>query len=702
MNTNNFGVSSANTNVRNEFVNDVCEVKDGPGNECESIQEGASSASAGAGIFSQANMIDCTVDGRSSDYNITSDNISMYDSGPENECQSGGSGMSPANVASSIDIGNFSRAGDTGISPVCIVIDKMSESECQLNGNDMSSANVRSGADIHSQANVDDTTNEYDDALFQLHEIVTPVQVDRLAFWLEGYDEEEKQILLDGFAQGFSIGCDDRPNIVNSVRNQKPALEKPEVLEKLLKKEIEARRIAGPYTKPPFENLHVSPLSLRPKKVKDEYRLIHNLSAPFGDSVNAGIDESVSTVQYETVDMAIEYIQKFGAGAYLAKSDIRKAFRNLPIKPADRLLLGMEHKNQWFFDKTLAMGCSSSCALFEKLSRALQWICKVKLGIKCMCHVLDDFIFINMSETLCGNDLDKFKMLCTDIGVPLAAEKTFGPDQILEFLGILLDTLRMQASLPEEKIEKCKNEICKLLPKKVKKVKVKQLQSVIGLLNFACRVVSPGRAFLRRLIDRICGVSSGFHRVRITQGMKEDLKMWIKFLVSFNGTCMFSQPKWLCDEDLHLYSDSCKRGYGATLGTKWFCGNFPTEAFSLNITILELFPILLSVVLFKDVFTNKRVHIHTDNKDLISVISKKTSKEKEIMPLVRELVLQTMNFNVILKPTHIRGQHNGVCDALSRSQFQRFRKLAPHMDIEPILVPEHLLPSRLFSRLMKK
>ena len=205
---------------------------------------------------------------------------------------------------------------------------------------------------------------------------------------------------------------------------------------------------------------------------------------------------------------------------------------------------------------------------------------------------------------------------------------------------------------------------------------------------------------MRRLIDRTCGVKSNFHRVRITDGIKEDLKMWMNFLNSFNGKCMFIEPKWLTG-NIELFSDSCKTGFGATCGSQWFAGCFPPEI-NLNITILELYPILIGIIIFKDIFSGKRVIINTDNKDLISVIAKKTSKETKIMPLVRELVLQTMNHSIVLNPRHIRGRDNSICDALSRSNFQRFRALAPHMEAEPVSIPKHLLPSQLFPRLMRK
>lgn len=61
------------------------------------------------------------------------------------------------------------------------------------------------------------------------------------------------------------------------------------------------------------------------------------------------------------------------------------------------------------------------------------------------------------------------------------------------------------------------------------------MQSLIGVLNFACSVIQPGRAFLRRLINLTMHVSSSQTHIFLTDETKKDMKMWQKFLISFNG-----------------------------------------------------------------------------------------------------------------------------------------------------------------------
>ena len=95
------------------------------------------------------------------------------------------------------------------------------------------------------------------------------------------------------------------------------------------------------------------------------------------------------------------------------------------------------------------------------------------------------------------------------MGVPIARDKIFDAATILDVAGIELDTIEMTTRLPADKIRKCEAAIAVLDQKK--RVTLHQLQSVIGLLNFACSVIVPGRAFLRRLIDLTIGLTKPYH-----------------------------------------------------------------------------------------------------------------------------------------------------------------------------------------------
>ena len=56
-------------------------------------------------------------------------------------------------------------------------------------------------------------------------------------------------------------------------------------------------------------------------------------------------------------------------------------------------------------------------------------------------HILHDYLLAAPTFDQCRINLDRFLSFCAYIGVPMAPENTDGPENILAFAGIELDTL---------------------------------------------------------------------------------------------------------------------------------------------------------------------------------------------------------------------------------------------------------------------
>ena len=69
----------------------------------------------------------------------------------------------------------------------------------------------------------------------------------------------------------------------------------------------------------------------------------------------------------------------------------------------------------------------------------------------------------------------------------MVAAKTLGPSQVLEFMGITLDSTLMEACLPEDKLTHLRTLLASF--KGRRSVRLVDLQSLIGTLQFACKVV---------------------------------------------------------------------------------------------------------------------------------------------------------------------------------------------------------------------
>ena len=226
----------------------------------------------------------------------------------------------------------------------------------------------------------------------------------------------------------------------------------PEAVSKYLEEEIAKGRIIGPLNARSLPEVHVSPFGVIPKGSTGKWRLIVNLSAPEGRSVNDGIQEKWCSLSYISVDDAARTILEKGRGALMAKVDIKSAFRIVPVHPEDRWLLGMRWEGKLYIDTVLPFGLRSAPKLFNTLADAMEWVVRQE-GVDTVFHYLDDFLIIGSPAS---PDCDaQLAILCAAFerhGIPIAPEKLEGPSSCLTFLGIELDTMAMEMRLPQAKL----------------------------------------------------------------------------------------------------------------------------------------------------------------------------------------------------------------------------------------------------------
>ena len=88
---------------------------------------------------------------------------------------------------------------------------------------------------------------------------------------------------------------------------------------------------------------------------------------------------------------------------------------------------------------------------------------------------------------------------CKELGVPLAPDKIEGPSMALTFLGIVVDSARLQVSLPQDKLAHLRAMLRDFTQAKVVQ-DYRALESLIGHLVHAMKVLPLGKAFLNQLI----------------------------------------------------------------------------------------------------------------------------------------------------------------------------------------------------------
>ncbi|CAC5420125.1 unnamed protein product [Mytilus coruscus] len=371
------------------------------------------------------------------------------------------------------------------------------------------------------------------DALWELGR--TPIKVACLEKYLKYYpDSKTSLLLLDGFRNAFSLQYSGPRTLFISKNLKSAELLKTETHSKL-NKETTLGRMSGPFKNMPISTLRTSPIGMV-NKSDWSLRLIMHLSFPNGCSVNDFVDPNETSVKYTSFDEVIDMVSSLGKGARLGVQDIKSAFRLLPISPGDFDLLGIYFDGNFYVDKSLPFGCSIGCALFEKFSTFLHWLVVSSAGKHSVKQNLDDFIF-GGSATLddCLVLMNTFTELCNELGVPIAEDKTIHPTTRLTFLGLEIDTVDMVVRIPVAKLIKLRSQLQPMTIKR--KIKFKDLESLVGLLAFCSRAVPSSRAFLRRFYDVIASfkVMKPFFSVRITSEIREDVLVWLEFLKSFNG-----------------------------------------------------------------------------------------------------------------------------------------------------------------------
>ncbi len=250
----------------------------------------------------------------------------------------------------------------------------------------------------------------------------TPVKLHRLNILLDGFPQ--KEYIINGFTHGFKIHFQG-PEVSVHTGNSRITQQTPEQVDKKIAEELAAGKIRGPFDKPPLPSFKMSPLSLREKSTPGTYRLLHNLSAHYDErAVNYNILHEFTLVQYARLRDAISLIQEVGRGAYLAKADIKHAFRIIPLHPDIYYLFGFLWRHSYYYDTCLAMGLSEACQIFETKSDGITYILRTHFGIERVIKILNDFLFVDPTLDMSRFSLRTFTTVVPECGIPIAWEKT--------------------------------------------------------------------------------------------------------------------------------------------------------------------------------------------------------------------------------------------------------------------------------------
>ena len=170
-----------------------------------------------------------------------------------------------------------------------------------------------------------------------------------------------------------------------------------------------------------------------------------------------------------------------------------------------------------FVDTALPFGLRSAPKIFTALADAAEWIIKQR-GVQFCIHYLDD---IAPDKEQCSGDLQIVLAAFSELGFPVAVNKLEGPSRCLTFLGFELDSEALEMRLPRGKLLELKQMLREWTRRR--SCHKRELESLVGKLSHASKVVQPGKTFLRQLFELLKGMQKGFHHIRLNVVARLDI-----------------------------------------------------------------------------------------------------------------------------------------------------------------------------------
>ena len=124
-------------------------------------------------------------------------------------------------------------------------------------------------------------------------------------------------------------------------------------------------------------------------------------------------------------------------------------------------------------------------------------------------------------------------------------------------------------------------------------------------------------------------------------------------------------------------------GCGAYYGSNWFQIKWVQPMASSHITVKELAPIVVASAVWVYLWKGLTVKVLCDNEAVVGIVNKGTSRDSEVMHLVRCQAFFTAKYQFYLVASHIHGFSNVRADALSRINHSLFQVL--HRQASPLL-----------------
>ena len=496
---------------------------------------------------------------------------------------------------------------------------------------------------------------------------------------LENISHDDRMYLWKGLVCGFNIVDPDCP-AAYSCSNYDSILsdEFRREMTDLLTKEISEHKVSKVDSAP--RCIHSLGAVV---KSNGKLRPITDCSRPDGNAINNYMESTFKSFSYNTVEDAVAILDP---DDFMAVVDISSAYRAVSVNPDQVEFQGLTWDfgagSEHLVDRRLCFGLRCAPNIFDNLSTFIVEIAKAR-GADRVVNYLDDFLIIASTHDECLRQRDIVASAISHLGFGVSWSKVTQPNQVTTFLGITIDSVKMELSLPMEKVRKLQDLLLSLLNRG--HATKKELERVGGLVSHCSYIVNGGRTFSRRIFDLSASYTRHSRRIPLSSDIISDFEWWLAFCHVFNGrACIL--------KGLHpvpIVSDSSFCGFGAWAGRDWLAGFWrPDDAPpdfdggcghildppvfdkpAKNINVYELWPVVAGIHRWAPMYRNSCIHIITDNMQVLAMINTGRSANRTCMAWLREVFWTCFVNNIDVFATYIKSCDNILADALSRVAY---------------------------------
>ena len=544
---------------------------------------------------------------------------------------------------------------------------------------------------------------------------------------MNGFDDRKllNQICSD-VRSGANIGCKGAFREASFSENASSSLEFGEQVSDAISDWIVKGYAYGPVDKEDLPaSAKINGIMCRPKP-NGSVRIILNLSAPVGYSVNEGIDEREFPATMSSTVKWLRVLHLAGKSCWICKVDWSDAYKHVTVRAQDLDLQWFQWLGKYFCELCLIFGSKSSVGLYDRLAKLVIFIVCKEAGMPpgMVCQHLDDCAAAGPRDSPLLEIFDAtFFRVAEELGIRLAPrdnpEKAFGPSTKGIVFGVEYNTIDWTWAVPAEKLSRILHTIQTAL--RSHSITQGDLMSLSGKIINVRPLVPQGKFHIDHILRAAAQSDNKAEIVCVEGPLFRQLEFWFVMLRSCSNRVAIPNPDlqlpvWALD----FYTDAagggldqhglrCGRGVGA-VGSSWWAyipwsrticiGPTLQDGTRLNrkMSALELVGPLLVVSAGFNVCKGMPVRVWVDNSGSVAIWRKGYSTSCRLCStIVKAIGTVAAGIGCRLDVTKIlrcSTPEADMADALSKGAFQRFWDLnnreSLSLGLEPAWVPPQL------------